>query len=100
MCVEALRGLETKARFIDAFDGEMSRLCEGTVDSTLDEYNDYINRAFLVSSASTLPQSSARPRRPWIQQRTLLLIDETNVARRAGDHPNETQLNREITRAA
>ena len=52
------------------------------------------------AAAATLQPLQARSRKPWIQQRTLDLIDRRDTARKNGQRGVEISLNREIRKSA
>ena len=55
--------------------------------------------AFHAAAALTLPLSKSTPKRPWISQSTLDLIDARNGARSRGDADSEASITREIKKA-
>ena len=83
-----------------AFGDDMEQLHIQSECENLDDYNSCVNRAFMVAASSSLPAVRATAQRPWIQGRTLELIDARNVARRSADHNREVVLNRAIGRMA
>ena len=53
-----------------------------------------------LAAGHILPKRSVSRNRPWIQSRTLALIEERNAARHTGDYYTEMELNKKIRQSA
>ena len=68
--------------------------------SDLDAFHSSLQKAFQKASSNTLGSLKARPKRPWISECTLTLIDRRNEARQKNEWTNEQELSKIIRKRA
>ena len=94
----ALAGADVKTRFANRFEAIASEHPHEGLDC------EQLVGAFCSSireaASETIPEAEICPRRPWIQNNTLKLIEERSAARKHRDRPEEIRLNTEIKKSA
>ena len=66
----------------------------------VDTLSSYITNALKAAEESAIPEMRAVPRRSWIRQPTLDLINERRLARAAGDYEEEARLYKAVRKEA
>ena len=59
-----------------------------------------LSSTYLQAIERNIPKASSKPRKPWISQSTLDLLEEKGRLRQQGDMVKVTKLNRDIRKAA
>ena len=79
---------------------EFNKFRQENNTSDLDAFHSSLQKAFQKASSNTLGSLKARPKRPWISECTLTLIDRRNEARQKNEWTNEQELSKIIRKSA
>jgi hypothetical protein len=66
----------------------------------VDTLSSHITNALKAAEESAIPEMRAVPRRPWIRQPTLDLVNERRLARAACDYAEEARLHKAVRKEA
>ena len=97
--LQSLHNRDVAKAFSTKVISEFQDLHQDYTDQSSETYHKDLQQAFRTAASNLLCTSKARPRKPWISDTTLLLIDKRNLARYEGRWTQEKELSKIIQRA-